>query len=97
MLLIACGSAASWIKKKLLKSKGGLYNRVTRRIKLQPFNLHETELFCRQKNLKFTRYYIIQLYMAMGGIPFYLNLSGYPEQVLFRRDSFRSVDGGFVL
>lgn len=73
VLLIACGSAASWIKKKLLKSKGGLYNRVTRRIKLQPFNLHETELFCRQKNLKFTRYYIIQLYMAMGGIPFYLN------------------------
>ena len=73
VLLIACGSAASWMKKKLLKSKGGLYNRVTRRIKLQPFNLYETELFCQQKNLKFTRYHILQLYMAMGGIPFYLN------------------------
>ncbi len=72
-LLIACGSAASWVKKKLLKSKGGLYNRVTRRIKLQPFNLHETELFCQQKRLKFTRHQIIRLYMAMGGIPFYLN------------------------
>ena len=50
VVLIACGSAASWIKKKLLKSKGGLYNRVTRRIKLEPFNLHQTEIFCQHKN-----------------------------------------------
>ncbi len=73
VLLIACGSTASWIKKKLLKSKGGLYNRVTRRIKLEPFNLHQTEVFCRHKRFKFTRYQILQLYMVMGGIPFYLN------------------------
>ena len=72
-LLIACGSAASWIKKKLLKSKGGLYNRVTRRIKLEPFNLHQTAAYCRQKRYKFSNYQIIQLYMVMGGIPFYLN------------------------
>ncbi|MEM9849059.1 MAG: ATP-binding protein [Bacteroidota bacterium] len=77
VVLIACGSTASWIKKKLLKSKGGLYNRVTRRIKLDPFNLHQTAAFCRAKNFKFSQYQIIQLYMVMGGIPFYLNeLSG---------------------
>ncbi len=52
-VLVACGSTASWMKKKLLKSKGGLYNRVTRRIKLEPFNLHQTELFCKQKNSNF--------------------------------------------
>ena len=45
VILVACGSAASWMKKKLLKSKGGLYNRVTRRIKLEPFNLRQTEVF----------------------------------------------------
>lgn len=73
VILIACGSTASWIKKKLLKSKGGLYNRVTRRIKLEPFNLHQTEVFCRHKKFKFSRYQIVQLYMVMGGIPFYLN------------------------
>ena len=73
VLLIACGSAASWMQKKLLKSKGGLYNRVTRRIKLEPFNLYETAAFCKQKRLRFSQYQIIQLYMIMGGIPFYLN------------------------
>lgn len=73
LLLIACGSAASWMRKKLLKSKGGLYNRVTRRLKLEPFNLHQTAVFCQQKRLKFSQYQILQLYMVMGGIPFYLN------------------------
>ena len=73
VLLVACGSAASWMTKKLLKSKGGLYNRVTQRIKLEPFNLRQTAAFCKQKNLKFSNYQIVQLYMVMGGIPFYLN------------------------
>jgi len=73
ILLVVCGSAASWMQQKLFQSKGGLYNRVTKRIKLEPFNLFETEQFCKSRKLKFTRYQIIQLYMAMGGIPFYLN------------------------
>ena len=73
ILLVVCGSAASWIQKKLLKAKGGLYNRITQRIQLQPFNLGETKLFCKHKNLKLSNYQIVQLYMVMGGIPFYLN------------------------
>jgi len=73
VLLIVCGSAASWMQKKLFKAKGGLYNRVTHRIKLMPFSLYETELFCAKRNLKLSRYQIVQLYMVMGGIPFYLN------------------------
>ena len=73
VLLIVCGSAASWMQKKLLRAKGGLYNRITARIKLMPFNLYETELFCKKRNLKLSKYQIVQLYMVMGGIPFYLN------------------------
>jgi len=73
VLLVACGSAASWMQNKLIKAKGGLHNRITARIKLLPFNLYETELFCKKKNLKLSKYQIVQLYMAMGGIPFYLN------------------------
>jgi AAA+ ATPase superfamily predicted ATPase len=72
LLLITCGSAASWIIKNLLDAQGGLYNRITQRIELKPFNLAETEAFLTAKNLKFTRYQIAQLYMMMGGIPFYL-------------------------
>jgi AAA+ ATPase superfamily predicted ATPase len=73
VLLIACGSASSWIKKKLINARGGLHNRVTQRIKLTPFNLYETELFIKAAGISLPRYQILELYMAMGGIPFYLN------------------------
>lgn len=73
VLLIACGSASSWIKKKLINARGGLHNRVTQRIKLLPFNLHETELFLKRKGVMLPHYQVLELYMVMGGIPFYLN------------------------
>ena len=69
--LIVCGSAASWMINKLINSKGGLYNRVTKRIKLSPFTLNECEQYLRSKNSILDRYQIIQLYMVLGGIPFY--------------------------
>ena len=72
LVFIVCGSTASWMHKKLLKAKGGLYNRITQRIHLKPFTLGETEQYCKKRKLKFTKYQIIQLYMVMGGIPFYL-------------------------
>ena len=72
VLLIACGSASSWIKKKLINARGGLHNRVTQRIKLMPFNLHETALFINSLGVKLTPYQVLELYMVMGGIPFYL-------------------------
>ena len=72
VLLIACGSASSWILKKLIHARGGLYNRITQRINLMPFNLYETELFIHALGAKLSRYQILEIYMAMGGIPFYL-------------------------
>jgi predicted AAA+ superfamily ATPase len=73
VILVVCGSAASWIINKLINHKGGLHNRVTERIKLEPFTLSESEELLQLKNSAITRYQIIQLYMVMGGIPFYLN------------------------
>ena len=73
VLLIVCGSAASWMINNLIKNTGGLYNRVTERLKLEPFNLQETEAYFAAKNIVLDRYQIIQLYMVMGGIPFYLD------------------------
>ncbi len=72
VLLIACGSASSWIRKNLINARGGLYNRITQRIKLMPFNLHETEQFIQNLGVYLPQYQILELYMAMGGIPFYL-------------------------
>lgn len=73
IILVVCGSAASWMLNKLIHNKGGLHNRITKRIPLSPFTLHETEDFFRLRNIDLDRYQIIQLYMAMGGIPYYLN------------------------
>jgi uncharacterized protein len=72
VLLIACGSASSWIRKNLINARGGLYNRITQRMKLMPFNLYETEVFLRSRGIKLPQYQILELYMVMGGIPFYL-------------------------
>ena len=74
IILIVCGSAASRMLNHLIRNQGGLYNRVTDRIKLDPFTLSETEEFLQMKNTVFDRYQIMLLYMAFGGIPFYLDL-----------------------
>ena len=71
VVLIVCGSATSWISKKLLKDKGGLRGRLTNRIKLAPFTLRECELFANAANLAFARKDVMELYMILGGIPYY--------------------------
>ena len=74
VVLIACGSATSWIVKKLLKNKRGLHNRITYRIHLQPFTLNECEQYAIQRRLGMNRHQLIEGYMALGGIPYYWSL-----------------------
>ena len=74
ILLIACGSATSWMTNKLLKNHGGLHNRVTRRMAIEPFNLAECEDFFQHKNIILNRKSIVECYMIFGGIPFYINM-----------------------
>lgn len=73
VMLIVCGSAASWMLKNVVKEKGGLFNRLTDDMKISPFNLHDTEEFLMSKGIELSRYDLIQAYMAVGGIPYYLN------------------------
>ncbi len=42
IILVICGSAASWMIQNIVRAKGGLHNRLTRQIRLLPFTLHET-------------------------------------------------------
>ncbi len=72
IILIVCGSAAAWMVNKLINNKGGLHNRITTRIKVNPFTLHECELYFNSKHAAYDKYQLIQLYMALGGIPYYL-------------------------
>ena len=73
IVLIVCGSAASWMINQLINNTGGLYNRVTHPIALQPFTLAECEAFFKTNAPGFDRYQLLQLYMVFGGIPFYLD------------------------
>ena len=73
IVVVICGSAASWMIRKILNSKGGLHNRVTKRIRLLPFSLAETKEYFVYKNNPLQDHAICQLYMIIGGIPFYLN------------------------
>jgi len=71
IVLIVCGSATSWITKKLLKNKAGLRGRLTEKIKLNPFNLYECEKYAEAAGLNMTRKDILETYMILGGIPYY--------------------------
>ncbi len=72
-ILVICGSATSWITKKIINDSGGLHNRVTEKIHLHPFTLSETKEFLISKGLRMTSQELTRSYMALGGIPFYLD------------------------
>lgn len=72
IVLIVCGSAASWMINKLINNHGGLHNRITQRVKVEPFTLKETKLFLENKGFAWTHYQLIEAYSILGGIPFYL-------------------------
>lgn len=74
LCLVVCGSATSWMLDNLINNKGGLYGRLTGELKLSPFTLNECEQFFKSRHINLSRYNIIQAYMILGGIPYYLNL-----------------------
>ncbi|MCL1981846.1 MAG: AAA family ATPase [Clostridiales bacterium] len=74
IMLIVCGSAASWITKKIFRDKGGLYNRVTRQIALKPFTLAECMEYYDSRGITMNTQDVIESYMIFGGIPYYLRM-----------------------
>jgi hypothetical protein len=73
LIVVICGSAASWMIRNVVNSRGGLHNRITKRIRLLPFTLSETKEYLASLAVKLDHYQILQLYMAFGGVPHYLN------------------------
>ncbi len=72
LILVVCGSAASWMLEKLINAKGGLYNRLTKTILLKPYSLKETKDFLEQRGVNLSLKQVLDLYMVFGGIPHYL-------------------------
>ena len=71
ILLIVCGSATSWVLEKIVHNHDGLHNRVTYRIRLDPFTLRECEEYANFRGLEYTRAQIAECYMILGGVPMY--------------------------
>ncbi len=95
ILLVACGSATSWIVRKINRNRGGLYNRVGVRIKLNPFTLAECEEYAKERRLGYDRLNIAECYMALGGVAYYWNLieKGLSPAQNFDRLFFGPADG----
>lgn len=71
--LIVCGSSASWIIDNIINNKGGLHNRVTQTLCLEPFNLASTKKFLKSNGVKLNNKQITEIYMVTGGVPYYLS------------------------
>ncbi len=96
IIVVICGSAASYIIKNIVKNKGGLHNRLTQQIQLSPFTLNETEQFLKHKKIKLSRYDVLQIYMAIGGIPHYLEKIGSGKSVAQTIDDLCFSKNGFL-
>ncbi len=72
IVVVICGSAASWMLEHIVNNKGGLHNRITKLIRLKPFTLSETKAYLVSRGIQLDHYQLSQIYMAMGGIPHYL-------------------------
>lgn len=75
IITIVCGSSVSWMIRKVIRNRGGLHGRLTAQIRLKPFTLIETEEFFQLHQIKLDRKQIVEIYMALGGVPKYLELA----------------------
>ena len=74
IVLIVCGSATTWITNNIIHNKGGLYNRLSLQIHLEPFTLGECEKYTKAMKIVMNRHQMLECYMIMGGVPYYWSL-----------------------
>lgn len=72
LIVVICGSAASYMVRKIIQNRKGLSKRITQTILLKPFNLHETKEFFKYRGIPMEEMEILKLYMVLGGVAEYL-------------------------
>ena len=82
IVFIASGSASSWMMDKLVDNPGGLHARITCNVYVRQFTLGETREYLNSRGIRWDNYQILCLYMAIGGIPFYLSLLDKNESLI---------------
>jgi AAA+ ATPase superfamily predicted ATPase len=95
LVVIICGSAAAWMIRNVVNNKGGLHNRISQKIRLLPFSLYETEQYLKSNHVNLDQYQILQIYMAIGGVPQYLknikpgqSAAAAIDELCFTKDGF---------
>lgn len=96
LVVVICGSAAAWMIKNIINNRGGLHNRVTRKMRLMPFTLGEAEAFLKDRKILLNRYQMTQLYMVMGGVPQYLKMIDKGESAMLAIDRICFTKDGFL-
>jgi hypothetical protein len=81
VILIVCGSATSWMIENIVNDHGGLHDRTTHTIYLRQFTLAETEAYLKSQKIVWPRQTIVETYMMLGGIPYYLSLLNKQESL----------------
>lgn len=97
LFLIVCGSATTWMLDKLINNKGGLYGRINREMHMHPFSLNETERYFKARGISMDRYDIIQTYMVMGGVAYYMSFFEPGKSLAQNIDDVFFNEGGFLL
>jgi uncharacterized protein len=57
---------------KIIYTRGGLHNRITMTIPLQPFSLRDVQDYLDYQGHHLSKEQVLQIYMVVGGIPHYL-------------------------
>ena len=92
VILLICSSATSWVINHVIHNKGGLHNRLTLSIHLEPFKLCEVEEYVHSLGVSLNRMQILEGYMSLGGVPYYwshlekgMSIDQYIDFLFFRR------------
>ena len=92
VVLLICSSATSWVIDHVIHNKGGLHNRLSLSIHLEPFQLSEVEEYALSLGVSLNRMQILEGYMSLGGIPYYwshlekgMSIDQYIDFLFFRK------------
>ena len=66
--------STSWMMRNIVNNKAGLHKRTTHTMHLRPFTLGQTEEYLKSRKFRWPRIAILQAYMVLGGVPYYLSL-----------------------
>lgn len=96
LVVVVCGSAASYMVKKIINNSKGLSKRITQTIKLMPFNLYETQSFFKYKKISMEEYEILKIYMVIGGVAEYLEHVKVGESAVITIDRLCFQEGAYL-